>query len=349
MLVAQTQERRAAITRSLALFGGALGLAFVGLATVSWIVVRGINRDLRRDVAELSRSARSVADAAIEVSAAGQALAQGSREQAASLEETSTSSAEATSTIRRNADSSVASAKLMGDVQLRVAAADRMLGDMVQAMENVRLSSGNIARIVRVIDEIAFQTNILALNAAVEAARAGEAGQGFAVVAGEVRSLAQRSAQAAKETAALIEESIAASGSGSAKVGEIAEAIRSISDVASAVKSLTDDASRGSQEQTRSMEQISRALHEIDLVTQQSAAGAEESAAAGEELKDQAETLNRIVLRCALLDNLHQHVAQRSRNFLVPMRHSGRHHDHVAFDDMARLAPLNLRAEPLPR
>ena len=203
--------------------------------------------------------------------------------------------------IRKTAEISMASAKLMGDVQGRVAAADLMLCDMTQAMENARRSSGNIARIIRVIDEIAFQTNILALNAAVEAARAGEAGQGFAVVAGEVRSLALRSAQAAKETAVLIEESTAASESGTMRIGEIGGAIRSIAEAASAVRNLTDDASRGSQDQTRSMEQISRALHQIDLVTQASAAGAEQSAAAGEELKGQAETLNGIVSRLAIM------------------------------------------------
>ena len=145
------------------------------------------------------------------------------------------------------------------------------------------------------IDEIAFQTNILALNAAVEAARAGEAGMGFAVVADEVRNLAQRCAQAAKDTAALIEESITKSNDGKVKVDQVATAIRTITEESAKVKTLVDEVNRGSQEQARGIEQIGKALAQMDQVTQQTAANAEESASAAEELNAQSEALKEVV------------------------------------------------------
>jgi methyl-accepting chemotaxis protein/methyl-accepting chemotaxis protein-1 (serine sensor receptor) len=152
-----------------------------------------------------------------------------------------------------------------------------------------------VAKIIKVLDEIAFQTNILALNAAVEAARAGEAGMGFAVVADEVRNLAQRCAQAAKDTAALIEESIVKSNDGKTKVDQVAVAIRAITEESAKVKTLVDEVSLGSQEQTRGIEQVAKALTQMEQVTQQSAAHAEESAAAAEELTAQASTLMEVV------------------------------------------------------
>ena len=145
------------------------------------------------------------------------------------------------------------------------------------------------------IDEIAFQTNILALNAAVEAARAGEAGLGFAVVADEVRNLAQRCAQAARDTAALIEESIATSSDGNSRLDQMAGAVRSMTQSAVRVKSLVDEVNLGSQEQTRGMEQISRAILQMEQVTQTTAAGAEQGASAGAELEGHASTLRDLV------------------------------------------------------
>jgi methyl-accepting chemotaxis protein/methyl-accepting chemotaxis protein-1 (serine sensor receptor) len=175
--------------------------------------------------------------------------------------------------------------------------ANRNLEEMVHSMKEINTSSEKISKIIRVIDEIAFQTNILALNAAVEAARAGEAGMGFAVVADEVRNLAHRSAQAAKDTAGLIEESIAKSNEGNTKLQLVAGSIQQVTGSATQVKVLADEVDVGSQEQSRGIEQIATAVTQMEALTQRSAASAEESAAASEELAAQAQTLYDIVER----------------------------------------------------
>jgi len=172
--------------------------------------------------------------------------------------------------------------------------ANRALDEMLVAMDEINGSSRKISKIIKVIDEIAFQTNILALNAAVEAARAGEAGMSFAVVADEVRNLAQRSAQAARDTAALIEESIAKSDGGKSKVDRVAEAIRSVASDTAQVKALFVQVSGGSEEQATGLEQISKAIALMERSGQTTAATAEESAAAAQELTAQSATLTDI-------------------------------------------------------
>jgi methyl-accepting chemotaxis protein/methyl-accepting chemotaxis protein-1 (serine sensor receptor) len=271
-----------------------------GLATAAYII-RNLNRSLRQTAAELSQGAEQLASAAAQVSASSQSLAQGSSQQAASLEETSASSEEVNSMARQNTEHTGVVASLMTASRERFDATHQSLAEMEAAMGQIDASSGKIYKIIKVIDEIAFQTNILALNAAVEAARAGQSGLGFAVVAEEVRTLAQRCAQAAKDTAVLIEESINTSKDGKAKVDQVAAAIGGVSEIASKVGKLVADVHQGSQEQTRGIEQIAGAITQMEKVTQSAAASAEESAAASEELTAQSQRLREIVEQLAAM------------------------------------------------
>ena len=270
-----------------------------------FLFVRSLSRTLRQTVSELLEGAGQVASASAQVASSSQALAQGSSEQAASLEETSASSEEITSMTRKNAENSATAATLMTDVDRRVTEGNQTLEQMVLSMQEITGSSDKISKIIKVIDEIAFQTNILALNAAVEAARAGEAGMGFAVVADEVRNLAQRSAQAAKDTSALIEESIAKSNEGGARLQRVSDVIRAITDSTIKVKTLVDEVNLGSQEQAQGIEQISKAIAQMDQVTQSTAASAEESASASEELSAQAEAMQHAVSKLSRLVDSH--------------------------------------------
>ncbi|MBS1854222.1 MAG: MCP four helix bundle domain-containing protein [Acidobacteria bacterium] len=258
-------------------------------------LVRNINRDLRRLAASLSEGATQLAGAASQISSAGETLAQGASEQAASLEETSASSEEIASMTRRNAENSREAAQRVASTAQSVESANRKMEEMLRSMKEITASSDKISRIIKVIDEIAFQTNILALNAAVEAARAGEAGMGFAVVADEVRNLAQRCADAARNTAELIEESISRSREGGSRITEVSEAIGGITEQSAAVKLLVEEIRTGSDEQARGIEQVAGAVAQMQKVTQSTAASAEESASAGSELASQAESLSRLV------------------------------------------------------
>jgi methyl-accepting chemotaxis protein len=278
-----------------------MSCVLLAICLVAIFVVRGINRTLVRAVTELSEGAEQVASAASQVSASSQSLAQGSSEQAASLEETSASSEEINSMARKNTENSRSAAELVTGSQQKFVETNRSLEQTVEAMGEINAQSGKISKIIKTIDEIAFQTNILALNAAVEAARAGEAGMGFAVVADEVRNLAQRCAQAAKDTSALIEESITKSNDGKVKVDQVAAAIKGITEDAGQIRTLVDEVNLGSQEQARGIEQIGKAISQMEEVTQKTAASAEESASAAEELNAQSETLKDIVGRLSAM------------------------------------------------
>ena len=264
---------------------------------ISWFMVTSTNAVLREATHELSDGSEQVVNAAAQVSSSSQSLAQGSSEQAATIEETSAAATEINSMAQRNTANSQSTAEMVTRSQESFAETNRMLDELLLAMAGIGESSGKISKIIKVIDEIAFQTNILALNAAVEAARAGEAGMGFAVVADEVRSLAQRSAQAAKDTAALIEESITKSDGGKINVDRVAASIRLLTRESSEMKVLVDEISLGSSEQAKGIDQISRSITQMEQVTQSTAANSEESAAAAEELTAQAESMQEVVHR----------------------------------------------------
>ncbi len=282
-------------TGGLVLFGLTVLSSLVFLFGLPAVIDHEVVRPIAHMVQSLAEGAGQVSSAAGHVSGYAQSLSQGATEQAASLEETSASMEEMASMTRKNAESAGEVATLMADVDGLVSGSNRALGEMVESMRAIRESSGKISKIIKTIDEIAFQTNILALNAAVEAARAGEAGMGFAVVADEVRNLAQRSAQAAKDTAGLIEEAIANAQQGHDRTDQMAQSITTITGKVTAMKQLVQDVNDASRQQTQGIEQVSSAIQQMEQVTQNNAASAEQSAAASEELTAQAETTMKVV------------------------------------------------------
>ena len=264
---------------------------------IAFVIVRTIGQTMRQSLGQLTDGAQQLVSAAGQVSGSAQALSQGATEQAASLEETSASMEEMASMTRKTAENATQAASIVGEVSHQVSDSDSALVEMMSSMTSIKESSNKVAKIIKTIDEIAFQTNILALNAAVEAARAGEAGMGFAVVADEVRNLAQRSAQAAKDTAGLIEESIVRSQEGAGKVDRVVSAIGVITHSVSRMRGIVDEVHEASRQQAQGIDQVSQALGQMEKVTQSTAATAEEGAAASEELYAQAEASMMIVRR----------------------------------------------------
>ena len=261
------------------------------------VVIRQINGPLRRIAAELSQGASRVSNDAEEIRRASEALSQGASEQAAAIEQTSASSEEVSATAQNNSGHSARSAALIKDIRQQMVETDQVLDQTTKAMSEIGHSAERISKIIHVIDEIAFQTNILALNAAVEAARAGEAGLGFAVVADEVRNLAQRCAGAARDTTGLIAESMERSKDGKAELDRLTTRIRSIAETTEAVTALADQVQAGSLEQAKAMEEIVSALTRMQSVTHTAAASAEQSGALGERLQVESKSLLDVVER----------------------------------------------------
>ncbi len=294
---------RAPLTGDTRVLATAGNMAWVGLLVTGcalggfWYFSRKtIILPLARGIDELDAVSEQTTAAAAEVAASGQELADGASRQAAALEETSATLEEISSMTKRNSEHAQNAKDL--SAQTRHAAeqgTSRMTG-MQEAMNAIKVSSDNIAKIVKSIDEIAFQTNILALNAAVEAARAGEAGAGFAVVAEEVRALAQRSAQAARETAQKIEDSIQKSEQGVQLSTAVAESFQDIAAKARKMDDLVAEIATASHEQSQGVGQVSTAISDMDKVTQSNAATAEESASAAEELNQQAKSIHELIL-----------------------------------------------------
>lgn len=267
---------------------GVVGSLLLG-AILTIFITRSIVRPIKSASETITLGIEQIASASNQLSTSSQQLASGSSELAASLEETSASMEEMAAMTKRNAESSAVARRMMGD---EAAATFQEIGQRMQEMQEAITrtvqSSTETSKIVKTIDDIAFQTNILALNAAVEAARAGEVGLGFAVVADEVRNLAQRSAQAAKETSRLIEESNTRVNEANRLNGLVVEALQKNMTMGASVTKLIDEVATGSAEQSQGIEQVNSAVRQMDQVTQNTAATAEESASASEELNSQA-------------------------------------------------------------
>lgn len=253
--------------------------------------LRAMEAKFSHVVMSVRNNAESVNVAADEIVLGTDDLSRRTQEQAASIEQTAASMDEITSTVRQNADNASEADKLVHDVSQQANAGGEIAGQAVKAMEGINASSRKIAGIVGLIDEIAFQTNLLALNASVEAARAGEQGRGFAVVANEVRNLAGRSADAAKDIKKLVEESISQVDNGSNLVNRAGKSLEDIVNGVQRVTVLMGEIATASREQSQGIEQVNTAVSQMDSVTQQNASLVEESSAAGRSLQDQAAAL----------------------------------------------------------
>ena len=269
----------------ISLFSVIFGL-FMGI-----LITRGITKPINRIIAGLGEGSSQVAAASAQVSLANQSLAEGSSEQAASIEETSSSMEEMSSMTKQNANHADQADTIMKTTNQIVGEANQSMSELTESMAEISKASEETQKIVKTIDEIAFQTNLLALNAAVEAARAGEAGAGFAVVADEVRNLALKAANAAKDTASLIESTVKKVRDGSELVSKTNEAFSQVSGSSSKVGELVAGIAAGSNEQAHGIEQVNKAMGEMDKVVQQNAANAEENAGASEEMSAQSEQM----------------------------------------------------------
>jgi methyl-accepting chemotaxis protein len=292
-------QRQSTFVKIMSLVAALLGVVLaMGLGL---LISRGINKALTRITQGMDEGANQVASASSQVSSSSQSMAEGASQQAASIEESSSSMEEMASMTKKNAENAGTADGLMKEANLVVATANDSMGKLTKSMDDISKASEETSKIIKTIDEIAFQTNLLALNAAVEAARAGEAGAGFAVVADEVRNLAMRAADAAKNTAELIEGTVKKVNDGSKLVSTTNTAFGQVADSSAKVGDLIAEISAASKEQSSGIDQVNIAITEMDKVVQQNAANAEESASASEEMNAQAEQLRDYVQELVLL------------------------------------------------
>jgi len=278
-----------------------LGLLVGGSSLFYFVVTRSVVNPIKRIVQGMNEGSDQVNDAAAQVAGASQQLAESAVTQASSLEETSSALEQMAAMTRTNAETAQQASELSDQARLAAQGGDETMNQLNNAMTAINSSSSEISKIIKVIEEIAFQTNLLALNAAVEAARAGEHGKGFAVVADEVRNLAQRAAEAARETTGLIDDSVNKTKEGSGVAGEVGQALGEIVGDVAKVAELINGISKASQEQSQGVDQVNTAVSQMDKVTQQNASGAEESAAAAEQLSAQSSALKSMVEELALV------------------------------------------------
>lgn len=250
---------------------------------------------LNTTFAEITQAANQVSDTSRQVANGAQALSQGAVQQASSIQQLSATMTEVTGQINANAENAALASSISSETMEEVTNGNGYMKEMTSAMEDIAAASGKISKIIKTIDDIAFQTNILALNAAVEAARAGEAGKGFAVVADEVRNLAQKSAEAAKNTTELIGSAITAVNNGSQIAGQTAQSLSVIVERVDLVARKIDEIASASSRQAQSVGEVEREVEQIASVVQTNSATAEESAAASEELSGQAQLLSELV------------------------------------------------------
>lgn len=274
--------------------------AYVGDYEKIFHSMKKIKDTFNETLATLNRSATQVSSGADQVSSGAQALSQGATEQASSVEELAASINDISNNINQNAQGAQEASNKSMQVGEKAGESNDRMQDMLQAMADINASSGEIGKIIKTIEDIAFQTNILALNAAVEAARAGAAGKGFAVVADEVRNLASKSAEASKNTAALIENSLQAVENGKRIADETAQSLEVVINDIQEASSMMDTIAKASADQAESISQITLGIDQISSVVQTNSATAEESAAASEELSGQAQILNELVRKFRL-------------------------------------------------
>lgn len=276
--------------------------AYVGEFIALWDSTNTINLDLSEVLKQINMASAQVSTAAEQVSSGAQALSQGSTEQASSIEELSATIIEISQRIKDNAQNAIQASILSKDSEQGIEESNEHMQDLMSAMDEITNTSNEIGKIIKTIDDIAFQTNILALNAAVEAARAGSAGKGFAVVADEVRNLAGKSAEAAKNTTLLIENTLNAINNGRKIADETAQSLHTVVEKTISVNDKIQQIAEASEQQSDAVEQITTGIDQVSSVIQTNSATAEESAATSEELSGQASMLQQLIGKFKLID-----------------------------------------------